>query len=533
MSVAPFSDGTPHASQWPIPPGKYFDYQLVPQAGEAGTYFYHSHIEVQGYTATGAMIVDETGPPPYQYDEDRVVFLSDYYAELDEQLLDRIRDRVNYRSDPRSNNILINGYGCNSGDGVDGVSSEPIPRSGPRAGMAAEPSQGRGERSANGVWEDRRAGVNLRGGRRSGEENRGNNNNNNRGGRSGGRGRGRAMAKRDVSTGALSSLNVEPGKTYRLRFVGAVGVSFMSVAFEGHDSMQIIEADGHYTKPFETNVIQIGSGQRYSALLKTKTADQLNGKNEYLMQVETRENNFGQLSAYAVLNYGGTAESVDHKVPAGGAVEVPGTIYGWLDYELESLYGNSYPSAAEVTRTIVMDVKLVQEDDASRPFVAWVVSNQTPWYEDSYEKPMLVAMYENDTSMLPNYDRAVANGGFDGEKLCFPAKIGEVLDIVIQNHDSGSIAPAILHPFHAHGRHYWNLGSGPGTYNAAENEKKLQGKHSVLRDTTILYPRWPGTPANEGAGWRAWRWKVEDAGAWIIHCHIRESRKLFDLSISY
>jgi len=26
---SPFSDGTPSASQWPIPPGKYFDYEFM------------------------------------------------------------------------------------------------------------------------------------------------------------------------------------------------------------------------------------------------------------------------------------------------------------------------------------------------------------------------------------------------------------------------------------------------------------------------------------------------------------------------
>ena len=41
-SVAPFSDGTPLASQWPIPPGHFFDYELHPTDDEAGSYFYHS-----------------------------------------------------------------------------------------------------------------------------------------------------------------------------------------------------------------------------------------------------------------------------------------------------------------------------------------------------------------------------------------------------------------------------------------------------------------------------------------------------------
>jgi Multicopper oxidase len=34
---SPFSDGTPAASQWPIPPGKYFDYEFMFDDDVSGT----------------------------------------------------------------------------------------------------------------------------------------------------------------------------------------------------------------------------------------------------------------------------------------------------------------------------------------------------------------------------------------------------------------------------------------------------------------------------------------------------------------
>lgn len=37
MAVSPFSDGTPGASQWPIPPNHYFDYELEMEVGHAGS----------------------------------------------------------------------------------------------------------------------------------------------------------------------------------------------------------------------------------------------------------------------------------------------------------------------------------------------------------------------------------------------------------------------------------------------------------------------------------------------------------------
>jgi FtsP/CotA-like multicopper oxidase with cupredoxin domain len=62
--TAPFSDGTPQVSQWPIAPGHFFDYEVHPDIGDAGTYFYHSHVDFQAISAHGAIIVEECGDPP-------------------------------------------------------------------------------------------------------------------------------------------------------------------------------------------------------------------------------------------------------------------------------------------------------------------------------------------------------------------------------------------------------------------------------------------------------------------------------------
>jgi L-ascorbate oxidase len=43
---------------------------------------------------------------------------------------------------------------------------------------------------------------------------------------------------------ASMSTNVEPGKTYQLRFIGATPLIFTSLAIEHHDHLEVIEADG-------------------------------------------------------------------------------------------------------------------------------------------------------------------------------------------------------------------------------------------------------------------------------------------------
>jgi FtsP/CotA-like multicopper oxidase with cupredoxin domain len=67
-----------------------------------------------------------------------------------------------------------------------------------------------------------------------------------------------------------SMLKLEPGKTYRLRFVGATALTFASIAIEDRQDLKVIEADGSITMPVNTSFLQLGSGQRYSVLLNTK-----------------------------------------------------------------------------------------------------------------------------------------------------------------------------------------------------------------------------------------------------------------------
>jgi L-ascorbate oxidase len=168
MAVSPFADGTPSASQWAIPPAHFFDYEINVPHGMAGTYFYHSHVGFQAVSAAGPLIVDEVNPPPYQYDEEKIVFLQDMFKSTDKAIeLGLVANPLNWSNE--TSMILING----KGGGTSNVTAS----------------------DAN-------------------------------------------------CNSTLSLINVEPGKTYRLRFIASTALTFGVLAFEGHDSLMVIEADG-------------------------------------------------------------------------------------------------------------------------------------------------------------------------------------------------------------------------------------------------------------------------------------------------
>ena len=429
MAVSPFADGTPEASQWPIPPHYFFDYEVHPEKEMAGTYFYHSHVGFQAVSAAGPLIVQDVEPIPYYYDEERIITLSDVFNETDTEIESGLVANP-FKWSGETQNVLVNGQGQ-------------------LAGMA------------------------------------------------------------NSSNCGLATINVEPNKTYRLRFIGSTALSFVSLAIQGHDKLTIIEADGSYTKPLDKKHLQIGSGQRFSVLLHTKSQKELN-ETQFYIQIETRERPTLTRS-YAVLSYDGAATTLSS--PATPPLTLPNTTYNWLEYQLQPLKPNNFPQLSEVTRRVIIRThQIVNGTDI------WAQNNY-PWTETFPKEPYLVSLYKNDGVEFPSMARALANGGIDPQTRSFPANIGEVIELVIQNtgSDNGGMD---VHPFHAHGAHYYDIGSGNGTYDVDANEAQLKGVQPVLRDTTMLYRYEKTTIPGSNSGWRAWRLRITEPGVWMIHCHI-------------
>ncbi|KAI0122379.1 putative multicopper oxidase [Daldinia grandis] len=478
MRTAPFSDGTPIVSQWPIAPGRFFDYEIHPEVGDAGTYFYHSHMGFQAVTAHGLLIVEDQDEPPYQYDGDIPVVFADWYTKTDEEV-------------------------------ETGLTSKPFKWSGEPNALVFN------DRTGNKSFED---------------------------------------APDDSCKPYI--VDVEPSTTYRVRFVGGTAISFVHFGIEGHPNLTVIAADGLYSKPAVTDHIQIGSGQRFDVLLTTKSEEELvaDGKNgQYWFRFESRGRP-EDMGGYALLQYSTDSSTAkarrnavrEHrspnlrdgkhkgklpKFPDKPPVTLPpdgSLIPKWLEYTLEPLKVSSpFPTLEEVTRTLYITVS---QDIINGTYdmgkingsMVWEQNNLT-WTEVEAQKlhytPYLIQAYVE--GKTPDYQAALANNGWDPKTRAFPALVGEVLDIVWQS-NSGPTGGFEYHPMHGHGEHYWDLGSGNGTYDAVANEEHFKNYTPMKRDTTMLH-RYASKGADDTtSGWRAWRIRVtkDNVGAWMMHCHI-------------
>jgi L-ascorbate oxidase len=434
--TAPFSDGSP-VSQWPIAPHRCFDYEIHPEIDNGGTYFYHSHIGFQAISAAGPLIIEDFGLPPFEYDEERIVFLQDYYNKTDDTIEHGLV-ATPFVWSGETNAVLLNGVGVAIG-----------------------------EKAGHGDCQ-------------------------------------------------LPVIDVESGKTYRMRFVGSLAISMVSLGIEGHSRLDIIEADGHYTKPHTVDHIMVSSGQRFDALLRTKTAEEIGDQTDYIIQFETKDRP-SIYTGFGILRYPSNGPKIT-SAPTVSPLTLTNATYDFLEYALEPLVPNDFPQASEITRRVHIDnVQLKQST------VIWQL-DRLNWTETTpaNSPPYLVDIYKNGPSAMPNYSAAIENEGWDPHTLTWPAKLGEVIEIILSN--TGSEVDLNggfdYHPFHIHGAAIYDCGSGNGTYDPYENEKKLTNYNPVKRDTTNLYRyRTKGTAGKE-EGWRCWRLRVQDAGCWMLHCHI-------------
>ena len=102
----------------------------------------------------------------------------------------------------------------------------------------------------------------------------------------------------------LAVINVEQGKRYRFRIIGASCDLWFNFTIDGH-AMTVIETDGVETEPLVVDSLAVYAGQRYSVVV---TANQTSGN--YWIRAKSSHSNqtFDGGQSSAILRYGGAPE---------------------------------------------------------------------------------------------------------------------------------------------------------------------------------------------------------------------------------
>ena len=481
---SPQYDGVAYGTQWPILPGKEFTYRYN-ITNSPGTYWYHAHYQLQSQGVFGAFIIQEpqfrfasspavnytninqnfqnssyansslTAGGIYEYDEERVILLSDWYHASDvTQLVGLMSTSFKWIGDPQS--LLINGRGrfnCSLDFDVD-------PQTCNSTALEYE------------------------------------------------------------------RIQVEPGKTYRFRLIGATSLSYLQFSIEGHE-MTIIEADGLTLLPATVNSLEINSGERYSVLVKANQ----NPRRSYNMTSGIRYRKSGP-TGYAILEYVNRSDNTTSGNVGLTIPEVP--IYmdltpqsrpEWILPQLKPHPNetNYEPMPQTSNRLIILEGKQMKfahhmADDNNATMMKWAVNDH--FFETNTNVPLLMAAYQGEDAFYSMISE-------ESRPLVFSVNEGDVVDIVLQN----TVALNGIceqHPWHLHGYHFWVLGSGPGRFsNLNSTDSLLNFDDPIMKDTVTLYPHQHAffetvDPANAGqpCGWKLIRVEIDNPGVWNMHCHI-------------
>ncbi len=347
----------------------------------------------------------------------------------------------------------------------------------------------------------------------------------------------------------IETFKLTPGKKHRFRFISGATLSYLYFGLQGHD-MEIIEADGENTHPLSTKFLHINTGQRYSVLITGKSSDELatdrdKGIKFYWLEGHTTERPVQTEDVFAAVYY----DKVDTPLQAMPQMNVAqanqdpknptykSSVWGFEypaynreDYLLQPIDKyTDMPSYQDVKYSVVINTH--QEVAAT---ITWQQNGRT-WFGPRDDIPTLIALIDGEN--LQEYTPlAVDDNHFDTNQANnqYFVNTGDVIEIVIQNiatqdqGDAGNIA-ADAHPWHLHGAHYYDMGHGPGAYDAKANEQLIKdGKRiPIKRDTSVLYRYLDAEKVGAPDGWRTFRIKVTSVGAWMLHCHSKSGLLLW------
>ncbi|KXH60119.1 multicopper oxidase [Colletotrichum nymphaeae SA-01] len=281
------------------------------------------------------------------------------------------------------------------------------------------------------------------------------------------------------------TISIQPGKTYLMRVINIGAFAGQYLWFEGHN-MSIIEVDGVYTQQATAEMIYLSVAQRCSFLLTTKNS--------------TTEN-------FAIV--GSMDTTLFDTLPD----DLNWNVTGWLVYN-ES---NSLPEPTLIDElnpfddmTLVPHDELARFGEPDKTVELNVImdnlgdgANYAFFNNISYKAPVVPSLY---TALTTGAD--AENAEVYGEYThSFVLKKDQIVQIVVNNLDSGR------HPFHLHGHHFQSLYRGEEESGAFADSNMTESDFPAVpmrRDTLVLWPD----------GNIVLRFKADNPGIWLFHCHI-------------
>ncbi|KAL3912025.1 MAG: hypothetical protein SGILL_007048, partial [Bacillariaceae sp.] len=471
MIDTPWADGPSGITQCGLGPGQSQTAEFI--AYPPGTHYWHGHLGLDVPDGvTGPIIIHPKEPEPFDYDDERVLFLQDFYTQTGTQQQIGLENYpFTWVGNPTS--LLINGKG--------------------------------------------RAPSCLEGGGNFGDESA-------------------CLSTCNDTLAWISNVSVDPGKTYRLRIINSASLVMMNIAFQDHNFTIVeldgtpvtpVSVQSYDLAPGQRASVLMTMSQTLgnfwiSTSVRMRDIPDLTGRailsysnseialpNEENLPIhpawdEEEEAKALQdmLTTLNVSDYGEEeiALLVDDEVV--DRYVVVGTQNTRLDDNGDVVQ----------LKWAVNNISLVE---SSEPLIGTAVqqARSLGWplqqsLEGTVDLPRVPPTDWNWTQPLQDEGGPGGNLGSVGMPV-IRTTMGEVVEIVFQNTRALN-GVAEFHPWHFHGHSFWEVGRGYGTFDEERDVPNYNLENPTLRDTFTLWP----------LEWVAIRFIANNPGVWFFHCHI-------------
>ncbi|KAF5026578.1 hypothetical protein F66182_1303 [Fusarium sp. NRRL 66182] len=302
----------------------------------------------------------------------------------------------------------------------------------------------------------------------------------------------------DLSTGKHALWSVEPGKKHLFRFINSAVQSAWSIHFDNH-VMTVIAADLVPVKPYQTEWLDIGNGQRYDVIVEMNQPSDtyfLRAVAQQGCPDETQNDGLGQ--ANGILHYKGAPLTLPTTTSGKTAADF---VY-CADEPLDSLRpwieksaGSLEAFQATVSTLPSNRQRVTYSDDGT----VWRWQLNMSGIAVNYTRPSLQALADG----VSPYDESIDH------QIVLPQKDKWVY-FIIENLFYAA------HPMHIHGHDMAILGQSTESWHPSL-ASTLNFKNPTRRDSALVVGSFQR--AGQG-GYQVLAFKTDNPGVWMFHCHI-------------
>ncbi|XBW34830.1 hypothetical protein QEN19_000397 [Hanseniaspora menglaensis] len=300
------------------------------------------------------------------------------------------------------------------------------------------------------------------------------------------------------------TVNLEFDSKHLIRFIN-IGGFVSQFIYSPRLKFSVVEVDGVNVEPFETHLIEIGTGQRVSVIIDTPSEAEFQQMNHHYYGLQFP---IYQIIAKSMLDViPEDLELIKNNLFLFPGQEWPSAVLApeepiesdELEFDDTSMTPlKKIQSLGKPDRQINLNVKMENLGDG----INYAFFNNVTY--TAPKVPTLLTVYSAPEEML--FDERIYGDNINAYIL----KKGEVVEIVLNNDDDNK------HNFHLHGHNFQIIRKGETDAGHYESELSYikdyasEKQFPMIRDTVFV----------EANSYLVLRFRADNPGVWLFHCHI-------------